>query len=177
MVLAALIPLKNNPQRKVLKMTQMFVSLPSGGAASGTGPKAVAPVVHQESLTIAVAAGAAFQDLLAAIPAGDCAADAGVLNNKGCSPLRAKISYVDGGCDADGDGCADAGAAGLSTVDIEVDIPANSAFPLPAGLVSQIQVATIDELGGALFANTSEQKLFWYSSYQASGCACVAVPA
>jgi hypothetical protein len=158
-------------------MTQMFVSLPSGGAASGSGPKAVAPVVSQQSLTIAIAAGAAYQDLLAAVAEGDCALDAGVINNKGCAPLRAKISYIDGGCDADGDGCPDAGSAGLSTVDIEVDIPANSAFPLPAGLVSKIQVATLDELGGALTANTSESKLFWYSSYQPAGCACVAVPA
>lgn len=158
-------------------MTQMFVSLPSGGSAGATGPKAVAPIVHQESLTIEVAAGAAFQDLLAAIPAGDCAADAGVLNNKGCLPLRAKISYITGGEDCDGDGCPDAGSAALELVDIEVDIPANSAFPLPSGLIAQIQVATIDELGGALFANTSEQKLFWYSSYQPAGCACVAVPA
>ena len=158
-------------------MTQMFVSLPSGGAASGSGPKAVAPVVYQESLTIAVGTGATAKDLLPAIAAGECAADAGILHNKGCAPLRATVSYIDGGCDADGDGCADAGAAALEIVDIEVDIPANSAFPLPAGLVKQIKVATLDELGGALTANTSEQKLFWYSSYQAAGCACVAIPA
>jgi hypothetical protein len=158
-------------------MTQMFVSLPSGGAAAGSGPKAVAPIVSQKSLTIAVAAGAAYADLLAAIAAGACAVDAGVLNNKGCAPVRAKITYLDGGCDADGDGCADAGAATLTTVDIEVDIPANTAFPLPAGLVKRIQVATLDELGGALTANTAEQNLFWYSSMQPAGCACVAIPA
>ena len=157
-------------------MTQMFVALPSSGGASSSGPKAVAPVVYQAPLTIAIGAGATYQDLLPAIASGACAADAGILHNKGCFPLRAKVSYVDGGCDADGDGCADAAATAITIKDIEIDIPANSAFPLPAGLVKQIQVATIDDLGGVLFANTSEAKLFWYSSYQPAGCACVAIP-
>lgn len=156
-------------------MTQMFVSLPSGGAASGSGPKAVAPVVFQESLIIAVGAGATAQDLLPAIAAGSCAADAGVLNNRGCSAVRATVSYIDNGGDCDGDGCSDSGAAALTIKDIPIDIPANSAFPLPAGLIKQIKVATIDALGGAPFANTSENSLFWYSSYQ-PGCACVTIP-
>jgi hypothetical protein len=168
--------LNNQPWRKE-NIMQMISYMSGGGAASGSGPKAVAPVVNQAPLTIAVGAGAAYQDLLAEIAAGTCAADAGQISNKGCLPLRVKLTYIDGGADCDGDGCPDDGAAGLTTVDIEVDVPANSSFPLPAGLVSQIQVATIDELGGALFANTAEQKLFWYSAYQPAGCACVAVPA
>lgn len=133
---------------------------------SGSAPKAVAPVVHQASLVMAVDSGAADQDLLAAIPAGECAAYAGQVVNKGCYDIKATISYLNG---SDCDSCT---VDVLSTVDVEVVIPANSVFPLPAGYHQQIKVVSLDSLGAPI-ANTTEIKLNFYSSYQPAcgGCA------
>jgi hypothetical protein len=161
-------------------MSQMFVTLPSGGSANASsGPRAVAPIINQKALTIAAAAGAAYQNLLAAIAAGSCAVDAGVIQNKGCNAIRLEIKYVDNpNCDLDGDGCADSATALPSTVEtLTFDVPANSAVALPAGLIAGLRVATIDALGGALFANTAEQQVFWSSDFQPSSCGCVVVPA
>ncbi len=160
-------------------MSQMFVSLPSGGSATASsGPRAVAPIINQKALTIASGAGVAYQDLLAAIATGSCAVDAGVIQNKGCSPIRLEIKYVNNpNCDLDGDGCADSAAALPSTLETRTfDVPANTAVPVPAGLIAGMKVATLDSLGGALFANTGEQQVFWSSDFQPSSCGCVLVP-
>jgi hypothetical protein len=60
----------------------------------------------------------------------------------------------------------------LSTVDVELVIPANSVFPLPQGFHQQISVQTLDS-SGAPIANTTEVKLKFYSQYQpqCGGCA------
>jgi hypothetical protein len=128
--------------------------------------RAAAPVVHQASLTMAVASGAAKQDLLEAIAAGDCAAFAGQIVNKGCYDVLATISYLVG---SDCDSCT---VDELETVEVEVTIPANSVFPLPQGFHQQIEVQTLDS-AGAPIANTTEVKLKYYGSYQPScgGCA------
>jgi hypothetical protein len=133
---------------------------------AGASLKASAPIVHQEALTIAVGAGVAPQDLLAAIAAGDCAAYAGQIVNKGCYDIKATVSYLDG---ADCDSCT---VDTLVKVDVDLVIPANSVFPLPAGFHQQIQVSTLDSAGVAI-ANTTEVKLNFYASYQPScgGCA------
>jgi hypothetical protein len=157
----------------------MFVSLPSGGSCkTSTGPRATAPIINQKALTIAAGAGSAYQDLLATIATGSCAVDAGVIQNKGCSPIRLEIKYIDNpNCDLDGDGCADSAAALPSTVEtLTFDVPSNSAVALPAGLIAGLKVATVDSLGGALFANTAEQQVFWSSDFQPSSCGCVLVP-
>ncbi len=128
--------------------------------------RAVAPVVHQASLTMAVGSGAAKQDLLEAIAAGECAAFGGQIVNKGCYDILATVSYLDGS------DCSDCTVDELETVEVEVTIPANSVFPLPQGFHQQIEVQTLDS-AGAPIANTTEVKLNFYSSYQSScgGCA------
>jgi hypothetical protein len=133
---------------------------------AGASLKATAPIVHQEALTVAVGAGAAPQDLLAVIPAGDCAAYAGQIVNKGCYDVKATISYLDG---ADCDSCT---VETLTKVDVDVVIPANSVFPLPAGFHQGVKVSTVDSSGAAI-ANTTEVKLNFYSSYQPSCAGCV----
>jgi hypothetical protein len=121
--------------------------------------RAVAPVVHQASLTMAVASGAAKQDLLEAIAAGECAAFGGQIVNKGCYDVLATISYLDGS------DCSVCTTEELSTVEIELVIPANSVFPLPQGYHQQIEVQTLDS-AGAPIANTTEVSLKFFSSYQ-----------
>lgn len=150
-----------------MQMIQFY----SASGSAGQSTRAVAPVVHQEKLAIAVGAGAAYQDLLAAIAAGSCAADAGQLSNKGCYAIRLAIDYVTGD---DCDECTTPDTLVLET--IEVDVPANASFPLPPGLVARIQVATIDA-DGAFIANTSEQNVTWYSAYAPACTGCVQVPA
>jgi hypothetical protein len=142
--------------------TIQFLSNPESASA----PKAVAPVVHQASLTMAVASGDVEQDLLEAVEAGSCAAYAGQIVNKGCYDIKATISYLNG---ADCDSCT---VDTLSLVDVDLIIPANSVFPLPAGFHQQIKVVSLDSLGEPV-ANTTEIKLNFYSSYQPAcgGCA------
>jgi hypothetical protein len=127
--------------------------------------RAVAPVVHQASLTMAVASGAAKQDLLEAIAAGECAAFGGQVVNRGCYDVLATISYLEG---SDCNSCTQ---DLLETVEVEVTIPANSVFPLPQGYHQQIEVQTLDS-AGAPIANTTEVSLKFFSSYQpqCNGC-------
>jgi hypothetical protein len=168
----------NQPWRKVLKMSQMFTQLPSGcGKSASTGPKAVAPIIVQKKLEIAVAAGAAYQDLLPAIAAGECAIASGAVSNSGCAAIRLEISYLnDTNCDLDNDGCSDSALLPLEVEVLEFDIPANSAIDLPAGMVKGIKVATLDEFGGDLTANTAVQKVLFNSNFQPNACGCVLVP-
>lgn len=142
-------------------MSQMISFLGNSSVTCSTA-RAVAPVVHQASLTIAVGAGAAYQDLLAAIASGACAADAGQIVNTGCYDLQVKATYLDG---ADCDNCT---VDTIATVDVTVIIPANSAFPMPPGYVTQIQARTVNSSGVAV-ANTTEQKARYYGAY-APGC-------
>jgi hypothetical protein len=115
---------------------------------------------------------------LAALATGACAVDAGVIQNKGCAPVRLEIVYVnDPNCDANCDGCADGAALlPLTKVTKTFDVPSNTAVPVPAGLIAGLKVATLDVLGGALTANTVAQSVFWSSDFQPSACGCTLVP-
>ena len=64
---------------------------------------------------------------------------------------------------------------GPVTTDIEVIVPKNSAFPLPPGLVTQIQVQTVDSSGAAL-ANAVDQSVSYYSAYTPPCTGCVTMP-
>lgn len=141
-------------------MTQMIQFLaPASGSA---GIRAVAPVVHQSALEIAVGAGAAPQDLLAAIASGEAAAHSGQVVNTGCYDVELAIQYVTG---ADCDSCT---VDTLVLEEITVVVPKNSAFPLPEGLIAGITAVTVDS-AGAPIANTTVQNLKFYGSY-APGC-------
>ena len=160
-------------------MTQMFTSLPASASCGQVGgTKAIAPTINQKALTIAIGAGSAYQDLLATIATGSCAVDAGVVQNKGCAPIRLEIVYVnDPNCDANCDGCNDGTALlPLTKVTAHFDVPANASVPVPAGLIAGLKVATLDTLGGALTANTAAQNVFWSSDFQPSACGCTLVP-
>ena len=141
-------------------MTQMIQFLPSTGSTGGV--RAVAPVVHQSTLEIAVGAGAAAQDLLAAIASGSPAAAAGQVINTGCYDVELTIEYVTG---ADCDSCT---VDTLTLEEITVVVPKNSAFPLPEGLVASIAAVTVDSTGAPV-ANTTVQTVKHYGSY-APGC-------
>jgi hypothetical protein len=143
---------------------QTIQFLSNSDAASSL--KAVAPVVHQAALTIAVGAGATAKDLLPAIAVGECAAYGGQIVNKGCYDIKATVEYLDG---ADCDSCT---VDTLESVLVDVTIPANSVFPLPQGYHQKIEVVTLDS-AGAPIANTTEVKLNFYASYQPSCGGCV----
>jgi hypothetical protein len=134
---------------------------------SASALKAVAPIVHQSTLSILAGTGTTPKDLLAPIVAGECAAFGGQIVNKGCMAIKATITYLDG---ADCDSCT---TETLTTLDVEVVIPANSVFPLPQGYHQGIKVVTAEEAGAPL-NNTTDVKLNFYSSYQPSCGGCVA---
>lgn len=159
-------------------MSQMFTQLATGaGCKTSSGPKAIAPIVKQVKHEIAIGEGAAFVDLLAPLATGECAAAAGGVQNKGCNSIRLEITYLNdpNSCDADFDGCSDSALLPIETVVDTFDIPANSGVEL-YGLVKGIKVATLDEFGGALTANTSAQTVLWNSAYQPDACGCVLIP-
>lgn len=148
-------------------MTQMIQFLAPSTASNGI--RAVAPVVHQSALTIAVGSGAAPQDLLAAIASGAPAAHSGQVVNTGCYDVELAIQYVTG---ADCDSCT---VDTLVLEEITVVVPKNSAFPLPEGLIAGITAVTLDSTGAAV-SNTTEQTLKFYGSYAPACGGAVLVP-
>lgn len=128
---------------------------------SSTGcAKAVAPVVNQGALDITVGSGSALADLLPAIASGSPAAFGGQIVNKGCHDLLATISYLNGDdCDA----CTAPDA--LTVVPVPVTVPANSAFPVPNGFLTQVQVQTLDSAGAPVDVQV-DQAVDFYSAYQ-----------
>lgn len=139
-------------------MSTLIQFLPQEGGSECA--KAVAPVVNQGSLDIAVGSGSALTDLLPAIAAGSPAAFGGQIVNRGCLDLLAQITYLDGDdCDA----CTAPDT--LSPVVISVTIPKNSAFPIPNGFITQVQVQTLDSSGTPVDAQI-EQSVDFYSAYQ-----------
>lgn len=149
--------------------SQLIQFLPTDGA-SGSCPKATAPVVTQGDLTVAVATGDVALDLLPQIASGSPAAFGGQVVNKGCHALLAAITYLDGD---DCDECTTPDT--LTPVVVNVTIPKNSAFPLPSGFISLIQVQTLDA-AGAPVAVQVEQSVDFYSAYQPCCAGGVLVP-
>lgn len=147
---------------------QMISYFSSTGSSCST-TRAVKPVVYQRNLTIAVGDGVDRQDLLSPLAAGTCAADAGQIVNKGCYDLLVSIEYLTG---ADCDNCT---VDTLSATNVTITVPANTAFPLPPGLIYWMQVATVDSTGTQV-SNTTEQTVSWYSAYAPDCAGCALVP-
>ena len=147
---------------------QMISYFSSNGTSCNT-TRAVKPVVHQRKLTLDVGDGLTRRDLLSPLPGGECAADAGQIVNKGCYDILLSIEYLTG---ADCDNCT---VDAVSAENVTITVPANTAFPLPPGLIYWMQVATVDSSGNAV-ANTTEQTVSWYSAYAPDCAGCVAVP-
>ena len=123
-------------------MSNQLISFLPSESGSGGCPKAIAPVVNQGALTIAVGTGSALQDLLPAIAAGSPAAFGGQIVNKGCYNVLVTATYLDG------DDCDDCTTPDtLTGVPIVFSVPKNSAFPVPSGFITQIQVQALDSAG------------------------------
>lgn len=117
-----------------------------GGAAAAscsTSPKAVAPVITDETLTIAALGGAVAANVFLGV-AGDPAPYGGYINKTvSCDAVKLVVSYLDG---ADCDPCNDPDA--LTAVDVEITIPASaSGVALPPGYISKITAQVVDSAG------------------------------
>ena len=140
-------------------MSQL-ISFLAPAASDGSCRKATAPVVNQGALDIAVGTGSTAQDLLAAIASGSPAAFGGQIVNRGCHALEATITYLQGD---DCDECTTPDT--ITTVDIAVIVPKNSAFPIPDGFLSAISVVALDASGAPVDVQVA-QDVDFYSAYQ-----------
>jgi hypothetical protein len=118
-----------------------------GGAAAAscsTAPKAVAPVITDETLTIAAGAGITAADVFLGV-AGDSAPYGGYINKTlTCDAVKLVVSYLDG------DDCDNCTVDTLTTVDVEITIPAGaSGVALPAGYITQVTAQVVDSAGVA----------------------------
>lgn len=119
-----------------------------GGAAAAscsTAPKAVAPVITDETLTIAAGAGITAADVFLGV-SGDPAPYGGfVTKTLSCDAVKLVVSYLDG------DDCDNCTVDTLTTVDVEVTIPAGATgVQLPAGYITQITAQVVDSTGTAI---------------------------
>ncbi|HRT03700.1 MAG TPA: hypothetical protein P5513_07155 [Candidatus Diapherotrites archaeon] len=141
-----------------------FLAQNSSGSACQT---AVAPVVVQGELTVAVGTGAALLNLVPALATGAKAGFGGQIVNKGCYDLLATITYLTGD---DCDSCTTPDT--LTPVVITVEIPKNSAFPIPDGFFTTVRIQTIDAANAPINV-TTEQSVYFYSAYKPSCPTCV----
>lgn len=119
-----------------------------GGAAAAscsTAPKAVAPVITDETLTIAAGAGITAADVFAGV-SGDPAPYGGfVTKTLTCDAVKLVVSYLDG------DDCDACTVGTLTTVDVTVTIPAGATgVALPAGYITKVTAQVVDSTGTAI---------------------------
>lgn len=151
-------------------MSQLIQFL-SQGSSSASCQTAVAPVVVQGELTIAVGTGDVLLNLVPALATGANAGFGGQIVNKGCYDLLATITYLEGD---DCDTCTTPDT--LTPVVVVIEVPKNSAFPIPDGFFTTVQVQTIDAANAPVQVVT-EQNVYFYSAYKASCPTCkVLVP-
>lgn len=145
-----------------------------GGAAAAscsTAPKAVAPIITDETLTIAAAAGIVAADVFLGV-AGDSAPYGGFISKTlTCDAVKLVVSYLDG------DDCDSCTVDTLTTVDVEITIPAGaSGVALPAGYITQITAQVVTSAGVA--ANSTLGGDVQFTSSRAGACgADVVIPA
>lgn len=145
-----------------------------GGAAASScssAPKAVAPVIHDKTLTIAAGAGIAAADVFLGV-AGDPAPYGGFINKTlTCDAVKLVVSYLDG------DDCDACTVDTLTTVDVEITIPAGaSGVELPKGYIAQITAQVVDSTGTAINSTLGGDVRFTSSRAGACG-ADVLIPA
>ena len=145
-----------------------------GGAAAAscsTAPKAVAPIITDETLTIAAAAGIVAADVFLGA-AGDSAPYGGVVSKTlSCDAVKLVVSYLDG------DDCDSCTVDTLTTVDVEITIPAGATgVALPAGYISHITAQVVDSAGVAKNSTLGGDVQFTSSRAGACG-ADVVIPA
>ena len=137
-----------------------------GGAASAscsTAPKAVAPVIPDETLTIAPGAGNTAADVFLGV-ADDPAPYGGFIGKTlTCDAVKLVVSYLDG------DDCDSCTVDTLTTVDVEITIPANATgVALPAGYITQITAQVVTSAGVA--ANSTLGGDVRFTSSRAGAC-------
>ncbi len=118
-----------------------------GGAAAAscsTAPKAVAPLITNETLTIAAGAGIAAANVFLGV-AGDPAPYGGFVSKTiSCDAVKLVVSYLDG------DDCDPCTVDTLSLVEEEITIPAGATgVALPAGYIAKITAQVVDSAGVA----------------------------
>ena len=122
-----------------------FIFSGTGAASCGSAaPKAVAPLVTNETLTIAAGAGITAADVFLGVT-GDSAPYGGFVSKTlNCDAVKLVVSYLDG------DDCDTCTVDVLTTVDVEITIPAGaSGVALPAGYITQITAQVVDSAGVA----------------------------
>ena len=99
--------------------------------------KAVAPVVVQGSVEIAVGAGDTPVELTGLV-AGDAAANWGTLINEGCTPIIVEVTFLDG------DDCDSCTTDTLTTAPEYFLLKGNQGYTLPESFISAVNVVTVD---------------------------------
>lgn len=147
-------------------MSQLIQFLPQNSGSTGC-VGAVAPIVQQGELTFLPGTGSALTDLVAAIASGSPAPFGGQIVNNGCYDILATITYLQGD---DCDECTTPDT--LTQVVVTVEVPKNSAFPIPDGYFTQIQVQTIDATNAPVDVQ-KDQNLYFYSAFKPACPNCV----
>ena len=145
-----------------------------GGAAAAscsTAPKAVAPLITNETLTIAPGTGDAPADVFAGA-AGDPAPYGGFVSKTlSCDAVKLVVSYLDG------DDCDACTVDELVLVEEEITIPAGATgVALPAGYIAKITAEVVDSAGVAKVSTLGGDVQFTSSRAGACG-ADVVIPA
>ena len=120
---------------------QFFSSAPAGSTCAA-GPRALAPIIHNESLTIANGAGGTHADLFLGV-AGESAPYGGyVTSTIKCSAYQLILTMITG--DDCIDECDPTPDVLVKTETITINVPAGQGVQLPPAYYAQITVATTD---------------------------------
>lgn len=148
-----------------------FIFGNSAASSCSTTPKAIAPLVTDVTLAIAAAAGSVAAAVFTGV-AGDPAPYGGFVNKTlGCDAVKLVVTYLDG------DDCDSCTTDTLTTVTVDLTIPANaSGVQLPAGYITSITAQVVDAAGVA--ADSAAGGSVRYTSSRAGACgADVLIPA
>ena len=123
---------------------QFFSTAPAGSSCAA-GPRALAPIIHDESITIANGAGATPTDLFLGV-AGESAPYGGyVTSTVKCSAYQLELTLITG--DDCIDDCDPTPDVLVKTEKITIDVPAGQGVQLPPAYYAQITVTTTDGAG------------------------------
>lgn len=100
---------------------------------------AVLPVVVQETpITFNTTTDGTVATVITAGAAGDPAAYGGSFINKGCEDLNLTATYLSGST------CDSCDTETITTVDIDIVVPANTVFDIPAGFWTQLSYTLVN---------------------------------
>ena len=129
------------------KLNMQFFSTAPAGSTCAAGPRALAPIIHDESITIANGAGATPADLFLGV-AGEAAPFGGYVSSTlKCSAYQLELTVITG--DDCIDDCDPTPDVLVKTEKITIDVPAGQGVQLPPAYYAQITVKTTDGAGVA----------------------------